>query len=315
MRLSFFYFFAFCLCRTKHIKTVHDGLRPYSCTQCDATYGHLNLLNEHVSTSHLGQRPFVCPICGASFGRKSNLYQHDVLTQYVRSFVRLSYCAAPKLLITLTTRFLLPPHHLLLFLSTPTQQAASRVQMRDMQSGLRPKRKSQQAHSRRPQQGAPLPVRYMLIVLRPQVRPQAPPRLSPPACPAAAARPTKDVAESPTATTTGCPGSLGRPRAQPDIKGIDCQPFPALDLLFGGSQARRRAVPGTAQKLPVYCAVGHLRLCAQAPSRSPIFFGRRRLAYVDRWLLPSSSRARHDTVEPGGRCNDSCSTFDVRRSE
>jgi uncharacterized Zn-finger protein len=66
---------------------VHEGLRPFQCEQCDATFGHKNLLVEHVRTQHLGERPFLCESCGATFGRKSNLYQHvQMVHEQRRSF-------------------------------------------------------------------------------------------------------------------------------------------------------------------------------------------------------------------------------------
>jgi uncharacterized Zn-finger protein len=61
----------------KHIKAIHEGLRPYKCEQCDdASFKSRDNLNVHVRYKHEEQKPFACEICGLQFKEKGNLDKH-----------------------------------------------------------------------------------------------------------------------------------------------------------------------------------------------------------------------------------------------
>mmetsp|Transcript_5661 Transcript_5661/g.15131 ORF Transcript_5661/g.15131 Transcript_5661/m.15131 type:complete len:256 (+) Transcript_5661:63-830(+) len=61
---------------SKHISVVHDKIKGYHCTQCNASFGQSGDLNVHVRTVHEKQRPHSCEQCGASFGLRSHLLKH-----------------------------------------------------------------------------------------------------------------------------------------------------------------------------------------------------------------------------------------------
>lgn len=68
-----------CKERTKrlvhHMKTQHDGKRPYQCTMCKRSCDSEYLLAKHIRT-HTGERPFLCSTCGKAFKENNALKEH-----------------------------------------------------------------------------------------------------------------------------------------------------------------------------------------------------------------------------------------------
>ncbi|PXF47020.1 hypothetical protein BWQ96_03210 [Gracilariopsis chorda] len=62
----------------QHMKTVHAGIRPYSCPvpECPKAFGKRSDLKSHVSSVHDNERPFECEFCDRKFAKKSNLSRH-----------------------------------------------------------------------------------------------------------------------------------------------------------------------------------------------------------------------------------------------
>ena len=59
----------------KLIFQVHNNIRPYACTFCEAKFARVSHLNRHIRT-HTGERPFACERCGKSFARQDKLKLH-----------------------------------------------------------------------------------------------------------------------------------------------------------------------------------------------------------------------------------------------
>lgn len=59
----------------KHIKSVHEGVRPHVCTICDKRFTMKAQLNDHL-VIHTGEKAFVCDRCGKRFNRKNVLRMH-----------------------------------------------------------------------------------------------------------------------------------------------------------------------------------------------------------------------------------------------
>ena len=61
---------------SRHVKTVHENARPFTCLICTQSFGDKVYLKRHVETVHENCKPFTCLICNKSFGRKGNLKIH-----------------------------------------------------------------------------------------------------------------------------------------------------------------------------------------------------------------------------------------------
>lgn len=58
-----------------HVKTVHEGIRPYQCTYCDRSFGLSKTLRVHLM-GHTNKRPFDCNICQKTFRQIAELNRH-----------------------------------------------------------------------------------------------------------------------------------------------------------------------------------------------------------------------------------------------
>ena len=63
--------------RKKHIQEVHEGKKPYRCTECNVAYGQKGNLNRHISSVHDKVKAFRCKMCPADFVRKEKLITHE----------------------------------------------------------------------------------------------------------------------------------------------------------------------------------------------------------------------------------------------
>jgi len=61
---------------TRHIASVNEKKRHYSCNLCDGTFTSNQHLKGHISSVHDGLKPHSCDMCNASFARKSHLKRH-----------------------------------------------------------------------------------------------------------------------------------------------------------------------------------------------------------------------------------------------
>ena len=64
----------------QHVKTVHDKIRSFNCTQCDKTFTHNYNLLVHIKTVHDKIRSFNCTQCDKIFTHNCNLPVHVKLS-------------------------------------------------------------------------------------------------------------------------------------------------------------------------------------------------------------------------------------------
>ena len=64
-----------------HIASVHEGMKPHSCGQCDFTCAKPDKLEIHIASVHEGKKPHSCESCTESFAEKRNLRDH-IATQH-----------------------------------------------------------------------------------------------------------------------------------------------------------------------------------------------------------------------------------------
>ena len=56
--------------------SVHDGVKKYQCTKCEACFKQKPNLKRHFTLHHEGKKPFVCNICKKGLTSKSSLRYH-----------------------------------------------------------------------------------------------------------------------------------------------------------------------------------------------------------------------------------------------
>ncbi|OSX71491.1 hypothetical protein BU14_0527s0004, partial [Porphyra umbilicalis] len=62
--------------RRKHVRTVHDGERPFLCHECRRPFGEIGNRNKHERVVHRRERNFACPTCGFRFGFRDGVARH-----------------------------------------------------------------------------------------------------------------------------------------------------------------------------------------------------------------------------------------------
>ena len=60
----------------RHIKTVHENFRPYTCEECGKNFKLLQHLQEHIIAIHTLDRSYVCEECGFAFKLLQHLNDH-----------------------------------------------------------------------------------------------------------------------------------------------------------------------------------------------------------------------------------------------
>ncbi|XP_067000699.2 oocyte zinc finger protein XlCOF6 isoform X1 [Anabrus simplex] len=61
----------------QHWKFIHNGEKPFACSECDKTYIKRSLLEAH-QRLHTGERPFECNLCHKRFHDKPTLKSHSM---------------------------------------------------------------------------------------------------------------------------------------------------------------------------------------------------------------------------------------------
>ena len=56
----------------KHIRSVHEGLKPFKCDICISLFASKAKLKSHVASVHYKEKPFKCDFCEANFSNKPN---------------------------------------------------------------------------------------------------------------------------------------------------------------------------------------------------------------------------------------------------
>ena len=59
-----------------HIKSIHEGIKPYQCSLCDSKYPAKSKLNEHMISVHESKRSYECAFCESKFKIQKNLNRH-----------------------------------------------------------------------------------------------------------------------------------------------------------------------------------------------------------------------------------------------
>lgn len=61
----------------RHVRQVHQKLKPFGCTRCNKSYCTRTELKQHFNISHANiKTEYKCKICGKAFLRKTNYYAH-----------------------------------------------------------------------------------------------------------------------------------------------------------------------------------------------------------------------------------------------
>lgn len=61
---------------TRHVRCVHEKLRPYLCPFCELTFNRRDKVRRHVSSVHLKEKPFQCNHCDFANNRKDRIRSH-----------------------------------------------------------------------------------------------------------------------------------------------------------------------------------------------------------------------------------------------
>ena len=60
----------------KHFENVHNKVKPFKCVKCQSAFAYKNDLTKHVWAIHEGKKPFECKICEKTFTQSGSLKIH-----------------------------------------------------------------------------------------------------------------------------------------------------------------------------------------------------------------------------------------------
>lgn len=60
----------------RHIRCVHEKIRPYGCPTCGLKFGLRNNLERHISVAHGRTRRYRCTHCSSTFASEKALFEH-----------------------------------------------------------------------------------------------------------------------------------------------------------------------------------------------------------------------------------------------
>lgn len=63
----------------KHVKSVHEKIRPYMCDECGVRFAEKSNLRKHMRARHSNEKRFVCERCGKRFTFNDGLLRHTRL--------------------------------------------------------------------------------------------------------------------------------------------------------------------------------------------------------------------------------------------
>ena len=84
---------------SRHIKTVHEGIKPYKCNKCDLSFGRKYNLKRHVARKHSEKNEeenailYECDCCNKTFKTKKELKGHQVRLEEKR--FKCAHCSIP----------------------------------------------------------------------------------------------------------------------------------------------------------------------------------------------------------------------------
>lgn len=76
---------------TLHLRS-HTNIRPYKCTQCNASFNQKGSLNGHFKSLHSDDRPYLCKDCGLSFKIQDSLYKHRKRKHHHKGMLTCTEC-------------------------------------------------------------------------------------------------------------------------------------------------------------------------------------------------------------------------------
>ena len=59
-----------------HMKSVHQGEKPFKCNECDLCFSRKDKFKRHIISVHVGENPFKCDVCDKNFSQKGGLKKH-----------------------------------------------------------------------------------------------------------------------------------------------------------------------------------------------------------------------------------------------
>ena len=60
----------------KHMKSIHEGKKPFECNVCYTAFSQKGDLKRHIESVHGGKKPFKCNICDTAFSAKQDADRH-----------------------------------------------------------------------------------------------------------------------------------------------------------------------------------------------------------------------------------------------
>ena len=81
----------------RHMRSVHEGKKPFKCDTCDKSFSQKTGLNSHIVTHHSLEKPdksFICSICNARFCAKKSLARHIATVHTMAGLIDLSPLSA-----------------------------------------------------------------------------------------------------------------------------------------------------------------------------------------------------------------------------